>query len=113
MSPQRAPYRRKEVERLVLIRDSSGRVVARESSSSRSFDGMADDALDVPGSRTGSRVIKGDVLLHVIPLSAVSGADLTAYVFEKIRFRSAREAALMQDYELLEGKEDAPSSGGE
>jgi hypothetical protein len=52
-------------------------------------------------------------LLHVIPLSAVSGMGLTAYVFEKIRIRSAREAAVMQEYELLDGKEDTPSSGGE
>jgi hypothetical protein len=113
VSTERAAYRRREVERLVLIRDSDGRVVARESGPSRSFDGIADDNSAESSWHAGSRILKGDVLLHVIPLSAVSGMGLTAYVFEKIRIRSAREAAVMQEYELLDGKEDTPSSGGE
>jgi hypothetical protein len=109
VSPERAAYRRTEVERLVVIRDSDGRVVARESSRSGSFEGITDYDRDLPEPRTGSRVIKGDVLLYVIPLSAVSGTGLTAYVFEKIRVRSAREAAVMQECELLDGKEEAPN----
>jgi hypothetical protein len=113
VSPERAAYRRTEVERLVLIRDADGRVVARESSPSRSFDGITEDNSGESQPGAGSRIIKGDVLLHVIPLSAVSGMGLTAYVFEKIRVRSAHETAVMQEYELLDGKEDIPSSGGE